>query len=154
MKISQLPSNSALASTDYMVKETGTGVTQKIAATDLVANNLTTVDAGKVLDARQGKALSDAVANVTKLINPSVSTLSDFLGALDTALSWQGAIYVYVGAAVASSLGLVSSCTGVLIANSANYRTLTLYSTDGTKIYGITKHNGTWGSAFKSVALT
>ena len=60
MQISELPASSTLLTTDVLVKETGAGVTQKIAVSNIVENDLNALDEGKVLDARQGKVLNDA----------------------------------------------------------------------------------------------
>ena len=44
------------------------------AAKQAVANNLTTTAAGSVLDARQGKTLSDKIASETKTLNSEIKT--------------------------------------------------------------------------------
>ena len=46
------------------------------AAKQAVANNLTTTAAGSVLDARQGKTLSDKIASETKTLNSEVKTVN------------------------------------------------------------------------------
>ena len=60
MQISELPASSTLLTTDVLVKETGAGVTQKIAVSNIIENDLNALAEGKVLDARQGKVLNDA----------------------------------------------------------------------------------------------
>ena len=78
MQIKDLPASTTLASTDMLAKDTSSGTTQKITAGDVVssiaANNLTTTTAGKVLDARQGKALNDAKVNVSDIANNLTTT--------------------------------------------------------------------------------
>ena len=50
------------------------------AAKQAVANNLTTTAAGSVLDARQGKTLSDKIASETKTLNSEIKTINTSLG--------------------------------------------------------------------------
>ena len=67
--------NSALSNylqksqTSGLVKNDGSIDTNSYVDTDDVANNLTTTTAGKVLDARQGKALSDLIGDAITYIN-------------------------------------------------------------------------------------
>lgn len=66
-----------------------------------VANNLTTTDAGKVLDARQGKALKDMIpAKVSDLTNDAgYQTASDVSSAISSAISgaytFKGSVATY-----------------------------------------------------------
>ena len=50
------------------------------AAKQTVANNLTTTAAGSVLDARQGKTLSDKIKSETKTLNREIKTINTSLG--------------------------------------------------------------------------
>lgn len=50
------------------------------AAKQTVANNLTTTAAGSVLDARQGKTLSDKIASKTNTLNSEIKTINTSLG--------------------------------------------------------------------------
>ena len=81
MQISELPASSTLLTTDVLVKETGAGVTQKIAVSNIIENDLNALAEGKVLDARQGKVLNDAVN--TKL-NKTAITISGTALAITT----------------------------------------------------------------------
>ena len=113
-----------------------------------------TVD-GYALDARQG----GIIANVAELYSPpagaSISTMADYLALLDSVITGNGVLSVYVPYTLATTiLGLNNSCTGTLLANTIDNRTLTLYCVDNSRIYVLSKQNGTWRAAFKSVALT
>ena len=63
MQIKDLPSTSAVNSTDVLAKETNGGTTNKIAISDFVVNNLTSTSTTKPLSAKQGKVLSGRIVN-------------------------------------------------------------------------------------------
>ena len=71
-KISDLTNDSDFietSSTSGLIKNDGTIDTNTYVDTDDIANNLTTATAGKVLDARQGKALADLIGDAISYIN-------------------------------------------------------------------------------------
>ena len=71
-KISDLTNDSDFietSSTNGLIKNDGTIDTNTYVDTDDIANNLTTTAAGKVLDARQGKALADLIGDAIDYIN-------------------------------------------------------------------------------------
>ena len=71
-KISDLANDSDFietSSTSGLIKNDGTIDTNTYVDTDDIANNLTTTTAGKVLDARQGKALADLIGDAITYIN-------------------------------------------------------------------------------------
>ena len=71
-KISDLTNDSDFietSSTSGLIKNDGTVDTNTYLDTDDIANNLTTTSAGKVLDARQGKALADLIGDAITYIN-------------------------------------------------------------------------------------
>ena len=71
-KISDLTNDSDFietSSTSGLIKNDGTVDTNTYVDTDDIANNLTTTTSGKVLDARQGKALADLIGNAITYIN-------------------------------------------------------------------------------------
>ena len=57
------------SSTSGLIKNDGSIDTNTYVDTDDIANNLTTTTAGKVLDARQGKALADLIGDAIDYIN-------------------------------------------------------------------------------------
>ena len=57
------------SSTSGLIKNDGSIDTNTYVDTDDIANNLTTTSAGKVLDARQGKALADLIGDAIDYIN-------------------------------------------------------------------------------------
>lgn len=57
------------SSTSGLIKNDGSIDTNTYVDTDDIANNLTTTSAGKVLDARQGKALADLIGDAITYIN-------------------------------------------------------------------------------------
>lgn len=83
MQIKELPASTTLTSADVFATDASAGATKKITAANLatqvkslgsllgtseVVNNLTTTASGKVLDARQGKTLKDAVDALPQLV--------------------------------------------------------------------------------------
>ena len=79
MKIEQLTEKTVIDSSSYMPMDVS-GDARKIKANKVgaaIANNLTTTEAGYVLDATQGKALSDLIsANATAIRQMSTAAQS------------------------------------------------------------------------------
>lgn len=120
----------------------------KSAAFSAVANNLTTTAAGSVLDARQGKVLSDKVDAITGI--PAVcNTIADWNSAVKN--GW----YMSPDALNAPTAGWYF---GIVIAHNASYVIQTVYQftahTDMKDIpcYQRICNNGTW-SAWRKVSL-
>lgn len=63
-----VPMNSSLSDTAYWVKMLDVS-DASIVIGDSIANNLTTTESGKVLDARQGKILNDSKLNTSDVVN-------------------------------------------------------------------------------------
>lgn len=148
INISNLPASNSFSSDDILAVEEN-GVTYKISCATLiaalksvggmlttseVANNTTTTSAGMVLDARQGKALSDAItAKITNANAGTYNVVADAaLGVWDTMQNYT----VKIGWFTRSTAWAYFAYK-----NSANYSTMIAF-TYGQPLVKIDKVNG------------
>ena len=93
------------------LKRVGTRLNALFVRQDKIANNVSTTAAGMVLDARQGKALQDAInGKVAK--TTATATLS--------ASGWSASGSNYVQSVTVS--GMTSSTTAIIVAAPASYK--------------------------------